>query len=97
MSEKNKQGLMVFFVHTGNVSPSKSNDTLNQIRNIFFSGDIYKDLIENYDLFFMTLEYGDNKIEVFPYNDYKLSIQNMTVGEIEAYVANEVLSKLQKP
>jgi len=61
-----KQGLMVFFIHTGGMAPRRSSSALSQAREIFFNDDAYyKELLENYDLFFMTVEEGDNKIEVF--------------------------------
>ena len=95
-----KQGVMVFYVDIGNMPAHRGMEFVERIKNTMMEDMKDSELHDNYDLLFFPTQFeGERgtKVEVFPYKDYKLSIQDMTTGEIENYIETEILSRLQGP
>jgi len=95
-----KQGLMVFCCFCGNMPPHRAAQHLARVKqDLEDAGN--PELAENYELMFIpgVTSESERGIEIimFPYKDYKFNIGDMTPGELENFVQNEILSKLHKP
>lgn len=93
-----KQGVMVFHVDIGNMSVQRASEYIGRMKEVMVENE-HQELSENYDFIFLPgrrdTDNSGTEIEIFPYKDYKLNIENMTNSEIETYLDAQLLLKLK--